>query len=243
MATVEAIELAGAQAVLVDADPRTGNIDVAAIEAAIGPRTRAIIPVHLYGQPADMDPIMELARRHDLRVIEDACQAHGADYRGRRAGSIGDLACFSFYCSKNLGAYGESGAVVTNDDQLAEPISLLRNHGSAEKYRDTAFGTNARSDELQAAVLRVKLPHLDGWNQRRRELAARYTAGLGGLDLTTPYILEGVIPGSSIYTRFRRRDGRAARVASGPRDRCRHSLSNPSASPAAYGHVGQARVG
>lgn len=199
VATVEAIELAGARAVLVDIDPRTGNMDPARAAAAITPETRALLPVHLYGHPAEMEPLLALAARHGLRVIEDACQAHGARYRGKRAGALGDLGCFSFYCSKNLGAYGEGGAVITDDDDLAARVRLLRNHGSTEKYRHDTFGFNARPDEIQAAILRVKLRHLDGWNERRRALAARYDAGLAGLGLGTPETVAWAAPVFHIY--------------------------------------------
>jgi dTDP-4-amino-4,6-dideoxygalactose transaminase len=199
VATVEAIVLAGAQPVLVDVDPDTGNMDPARIEEAITPRTRALMPVHLYGQPADMDGIRVIAQRHNLRVIEDACQAHGAEFRGQRAGSLGDIACFSFYYSKNLGAYGEGGAVVTDDPELAERVRLLRDHGSPRKYEHTTFGFNARPDELQSVVLRVKLNHLDAWNERRRAIAARYTDGLVGLPLQTPRVPEHTSPVFHIY--------------------------------------------
>ena len=168
IATAEAIALVGARPVFVDIDPATCTIAVGEIERHIGPRTKAIIPVHLYGQPADMDPIMALAAERGLWVIEDACQAHGARYRGRRAGSLGHLAAFSFYCSKNLGAYGEGGMVTTGDPALAERVRMLRDHGSRQRYHHELVGRNARLDELQAAVLRVKLPHLDEWNASRR---------------------------------------------------------------------------
>jgi dTDP-4-amino-4,6-dideoxygalactose transaminase len=160
-ATAEAIHLVGARPVFVDIDPETYTLDPSQIESRLTPRTRAILPVHLYGQIADMDPIMDLAARHGLVVIEDAAQAHGADYRGRRAGSIGHLGCFSFYFSKNLGAYGEAGAVTTSDPELAQRLRLYRDHGSEVRYHHQVFGHNARMDEIQAAVLRVKLPHLD----------------------------------------------------------------------------------
>src|SRR5207302_807130 len=159
---------AGATPVPVDGDPRTQNLDPARLRAAIGPRTRAIIAVHLFGQPADMDPILEVGRRHGLRVIEDVAQAHGARYRGRRVGSLGDAAGFSFYPTKNLGALGDAGAVVTNDGDLAEKIRMLRNYGAKEKYYEVMKGFNSRLDTLQAALLRVKLLHLDPWDDMRR---------------------------------------------------------------------------
>ncbi|MGQ9725207.1 MAG: DegT/DnrJ/EryC1/StrS family aminotransferase, partial [Tepidimonas sp.] len=181
IATAEAIALVGARPVFVDIDPATCTIAVGEIEQHIGPRTRAIIPVHLYGQPADMDSIMAVAEKRGLWVIEDACQAHGARYKGRRAGSLGHMAAFSFYYSKNLGAYGEGGMVTTNDQGLAERVRMLRDHGSRQRYHHEMIGRNARLDELQAAVLRVKLPHLDTWNARRRAAAAHYNALLRGL--------------------------------------------------------------
>ena len=190
IASAEAIVLAGARPVFVDIDPDTCLMDVEQVEAKITPHTRAIMPVHLYGQTVDMDPLMELAKRHGLKVIEDACQAHGALYKGRRAGSLGDAAAFSFYFSKNLGAYGEGGFITTNDDDLAHKIRMIRDHGSERRYYHDRIGWNARLDELQAVVLRVKLPHLEAWNDARRSHAARYNellSGLpGGLPVTTP---------------------------------------------------------
>lgn len=174
VATVEAIRMAEARPVFVDIEPETFTIDVSKIEAAITPRTRAIVPVHIYGHPAAMSTIVEIAKRHELKVIEDACQAHGAEFEGKRAGTLGDAAAFSFYTTKNLGAYGEGGIVVTNDEDLANKIRIARDHGSLEKYRHIAMGFNARLDEIQAAILRVKLPHLDGWNSSRRVNAAAY---------------------------------------------------------------------
>jgi dTDP-4-amino-4,6-dideoxygalactose transaminase len=180
-ATVEAIMLVGALPVFVDIDPVTYTMNPAQIEAVLTPRTRAIIPVHLYGQPADMDPILKIARERGLWVIEDACQAHGARYKGRRAGSLGDVAAFSFYFSKNLGAYGEAGMVTTGNAELASRVRMLRDHGSPVRYHHDAVGMNGRLDEIQAAVLRIKLPHLEGWNARRQTLAAQYAMGLADL--------------------------------------------------------------
>src|SRR5438132_3056032 len=168
IATVEAIALVGATPVFVDIDPETYTLDWRQLEQALTPQTRAIIPVHLYGHPVDMQPVLDFAYKHDLRVIEDASQAHGATYRGQRVGSMGDIGCFSFYFSKNLGAYGEAGACVTNDRQLAESIRKLRDHGSLIRYQHETLGVNARLDEIQAAVLRVKLPHLEQWNAARQ---------------------------------------------------------------------------
>jgi len=178
IATVEAIVLTGAKPVLVDIDPVIYNIDPFQIEKAINNRTRAIIPVHLYGHPADMAPIMEISRAYKLRVIEDACQAHGAEYQGRRTGSLGDIGCFSFYFTKNLGAYGEGGMITTSDQDIAKRCQMLRNHGQDAKYYHSMFGINSRLDELQAAVLKVKLPHLDEWIQKRRNIAHAYTTHL-----------------------------------------------------------------
>lgn len=187
-ATVEAISLVGATPVFVDVDPTTYLINVRTVERAITPRTRAILPVHLYGRMANMAPLVALARRYDLRVIEDACQAHGARRDGRMAGTVGDVGCFSFYFSKNLGAYGEAGGVVTNDPDIARRIRLLRDHGSERRYHHDALGMNARLDELQAAVLRIKLPYLDDWNEARRRHASCYSSRLNGLPITLPLI-------------------------------------------------------
>jgi dTDP-4-amino-4,6-dideoxygalactose transaminase len=178
IATVEAIVLVGARPVFVDVDPDTYNIDTSRIEEAINSRTRAILPVHLYGHPADMAPILELARAYGLKVIEDACQSHGAEYHGRRTGSLGDAGCFSFYFTKNLGAYGEAGMIVTSDPDIAERCRMLRDHGQGVKYHHRLVGINGRLDEIQAAVLRVKLPHLDEWNEKRRAIAQVYNVGL-----------------------------------------------------------------
>jgi dTDP-4-amino-4,6-dideoxygalactose transaminase len=181
VATVAAIEYTGARPVLVDVRADSLTMDPELIEAAITPRTRAIVPVHLYGQPADMGPILEIARAHGLRVVEDACQAHGAEYGGRRVGALGDLGCFSFYPGKNLGAYGEGGAVVTNDEDLANTIRALRHWGQTRRYHHELKGFNYRLEELQAAILRVKLRHLDDWTEARRAHARRYDQLLAGV--------------------------------------------------------------
>jgi dTDP-4-amino-4,6-dideoxygalactose transaminase len=191
IATAAAIALTGATPVFVDVDPHTKLIDPERIRAAITPKTRAIVPVHLFGQVADMSAILDLAREHDLRVVEDACQAHGATHEGRRAGSLGDAAAFSFYMSKNLGAYGEGGAVTTSSDQIAERVRRLRDHGSVRKYEHVELGLNSRLDELQAAVLRVKLRHLDAWNALRRRHVERYGAALDGVDVALPATRNG----------------------------------------------------
>lgn len=182
IATAEAISFAGAKPVFVDVDEETYTLDPSKLEAAITSRTKAVIPVHLYGQIADMDPILEIARAHGLKVIEDAAQAHGAEYKGRRAGSIGDAGCFSFYPGKNLGAYGEGGAVTTNDPELANTIRVFRDHGQSEKYHHRMIGWNARMDGIQGAVLNVKLRHIDGWNEARARHAAAYNKGLAGVE-------------------------------------------------------------
>jgi len=187
VASVAAIVYAGAKPVLVDIDHQTFNLDPAAIEKAITPRTKAILPVHLYGQTADMDPILEVARKRGLVVIEDAAQAHGARYKGRSAGSIGDIGCFSFYPTKNLGAYGEGGAVTTNNPECAKTIRMLRDWGQDRKYHHAVHGFNYRMEGLQGAILRVKLRHLERWTQARREVARRYSESLEtcGLELPT----------------------------------------------------------
>lgn len=189
IATWLAVSYTGATPVPVEPDPATSNIDPARIEAAVTPRTRAILPVHLYGLPADMDAILEIADRHGLKVVEDAAQAHGARYKGRMAGSLGHAAGFSFYPGKNLGAYGDAGAVVTDDPELAGKVRMLHNYGSRIKYRHELVGFNSRLDPLQAAFLCVRLAHLEAWNERRRRLARRYLDRLGaaGVDIRLPH--------------------------------------------------------
>ena len=187
VATTEAISHAGARPVFVDIDPESYNINPTKIEAAITDKAKAIIPVHLYGQPAEMDAIMEIADKHGLKVIEDAAQAHGAGYKGKRVGTIGNVGCFSFYPAKNLGAYGDGGMVVTNDEEIAEKVRLLRNHGRTEKYEHLIEGYGYRLDALQAAILKVKLKRLETWNAQRRKNAAIYREMLKGLDLVLPH--------------------------------------------------------
>jgi dTDP-4-amino-4,6-dideoxygalactose transaminase len=186
VATVAAIVYAGARPVFVDIDPRSYTIDVTQIERAISRRTKAILPVHLYGHPADLDPILEIARRHHLVLIEDAAQAHGAEYKGRRVGSIGDLGCFSFYPGKNLGAYGEGGMVVTNQYGYDRTIRMLRDWGQEHKYHHVLKGFNYRMEGLQGAILRVKLRYLETWTEARRAHAALYDAILAGSNVQTP---------------------------------------------------------
>jgi len=183
IATTEAISNVGGKVIFVDIDSKTYTIDVYKIEEKITERTKAIIPVHLYGQPADMDPILKIAKKYNLKVIEDAAQAHGAEYKGRKAGSIGDVACFSFYPAKNLGAYGDAGMVLTNDDEISEKVKLLRNHGRiTKKYEHEIEGYSSRLDNLQAAILRVKLRYLNGWNDKRRKNVEVYNKLLSEID-------------------------------------------------------------
>jgi dTDP-4-amino-4,6-dideoxygalactose transaminase len=187
MATAEAITYSGARPVFVDVDERTYTMNPEALQNALTTRTKAIIPVHLFGQPADMDPIVEFARKHGLYVIEDACQAHGAEYKGRRVGALGDTACFSFYPGKNLGAFGEAGAVVTGSEDLQQKIKILRDHGQVRKYFHNKVGWNCRMDGIQGAVLRIKLRYLEAGNQGRRAHAAHYDAALGEVNgVVTP---------------------------------------------------------
>ncbi len=190
--TALAISATGAVPRFVDIQANSFNLDPARLLDAIGPRTRAIIPVHLYGQPADMQPILAIARQHGLVVIEDAAQAHGARYQGRRAGSLGDVGCFSFYPSKNLGAFGDGGMVVTSDPELADRVRMLRHGGQKARYDHQLLGINSRLDELQAAILRVKLAYLDRWNQQRRHIAALYTALLTDSAVEPPLEQPGV---------------------------------------------------
>lgn len=193
IATCEAISQVGATIRWVEVDERTYNLNPANIEATVTPMTKALLPVHLYGQPADMEPIMQIARKHGLKVIEDCAQAHGAKYRGRKAGTFGDVACFSFYPGKNLGAYGDGGAVLTNDNEIADKVRLLRNHGQREKYVHLIEGYCHRLDNLQAAVLGVKMPHLDVWNAGRRRAAKFYDELLADVSgVVTPFVLPDV---------------------------------------------------
>jgi len=197
--SAEAVSLVGAKPVFVDIDRRTYTIDPKLIEKKITPRTKAIIPVHLYGQCADMDPILAIAKKHGLKVIEDCAQAIGAGYKGKRSGSMGDMGALSFYPSKNLGAYGEGGMIVTNDEKLAQKVKMLRVHGSAERYLHAIIGTNSRLDNLQAAVLRVKAKYIEKWQGMRRANAQYYDKKLKGLPLETPYVPEGNTPTYHLY--------------------------------------------
>lgn len=208
IATWLAVTAVGATPVPVEPDLVTHNIDPARIEAAITPQSRAILPVHLYGQAADLDPILDIARRHALRVIEDAAQAHGARYKGQRIGAHGDIVCWSFYPAKNLGALGDGGAITTNRADLSDRIKILRNYGSEEKYKNTERGMNSRLDPLQAAVLRVKLKYLDNWTERRRAIAGVYNKGLTDTGLALPHVPDWAEPVWHLYAvRSPDRDG------------------------------------
>jgi dTDP-4-amino-4,6-dideoxygalactose transaminase len=207
ISTVDAITRNGAKPVFVDVEPRTYVMKVSQIKNKISNRTRAIIPVHLYGHPVDMDPLMEIADKHNLYVIEDACQAHGADYKSRKVGSIGDVGCFSFYPTKNLGAYGDGGMVVTNDKEVAENLRKSRNYGQSKRYYHDFIGVNSRLDEIQAAILRVKLQYLDGWNDKRRKIAKLYDKILENTEVTVPIEREYVKHAYHLYViRHKKRD-------------------------------------
>ena len=206
-ATAGTVMSVGATPVFVDIDPISYQIDVAQIQNRISSKTKAIIPVHLYGHPVDMDPILELARAHGLKVIEDNAQAFGSTYRGRKTGSIGDIGCLSFFPTKNLGAYGDGGMVVTNDAALAERMRMLRTHGWKRKYYSEEVGYNSRLDAMQAAILQAKLPHVDGWNAKRREIARRYGDQLAGSGVTIPTECEWARHVFHLYViRSRKRD-------------------------------------
>lgn len=199
IATWLAVSQCGAEPVPVEPDPATYNIDPRRIESAITDRTKVILPVHLYGQPADLDPILDIARKHGLRVLEDGAQAHGARYKGRRIGAHGDVVAWSFYPGKNLGALGDGGAITTNDPELADRIRVLRNYGSRIKYVNEVQGYNSRLDPIQAAVLRVKLARLDEWNARRAMVADAYVQGLEGTALGVPHVPEWALPAWHLF--------------------------------------------
>jgi dTDP-4-amino-4,6-dideoxygalactose transaminase len=215
IATWLAVSMTGAKPVPVEPDERTYNLDPARIEGAITPRTRAVLPVHLYGLPADQEAILAIARRRGIPVLEDAAQAHGARYKGRRIGAFGELTAWSFYPGKNLGAFGDAGAVTTDDDALAEAIRLRRNYGSRVKYVNEVRGINSRLDDIQAAILRAKLPRLEEWNERRRKLAQRYDGHLAELSLVLPHEPEGRQSAWHLYV-----------VRSAERDQLRAHLAN-----------------
>ena len=216
ISTADAIVRNGARPVFADIDLETCCIDVDQIEDRITSKTKAILPVHLYGHPADMDAITKLAKKHDLRVIEDACQAHGATWHDQKAGTLGDASCFSFYPTKNLGAYGDAGAISTNDDQLADKLKMMRNYGQPEKYVHQFVGVNSRMDEVQAAVLRVKLKALDACNNQRREIAQYYTEQLSDLDIILPQSKDNV---RHVFHQY------VIRVPGGHRDRLQQQLA------------------
>jgi len=214
IATWLAVTAVGARPVPVEPDPATHNIDPARIAAAITPATRALLPVHLYGQPVDLDPILVLARHHGLAVIEDAAQVHAARYKGRRIAAHGDVVCWSFYPGKNLGALGDAGAITTNRAELADRIRVLRNYGSRVKYVNEVQGVNSRLDPIQAAILRVKLPHLDAWTDRRRAVAAAYADGLRDTGLILPSVPNWADPAWHLYVvRSPDREGLQKRLA------------------------------
>jgi len=223
IATAEAISYVGAIPVFVDIDPATFNIDPALIEAAVTERTKAILPVHLFGQPADLDPILAICDKYGLKLIEDCAQSFGADYKGRKSGSIGDLGCFSFFPSKNLGCFGDGGMVITDDDDLARELGVLRNHGSRERYHHSIIGYNSRLDEMQAAILRIKLGHIDTYNRRRFENARRYSEKLQGSQAEPPHE-DG--KGTHVYHQYT--------ILSGQRDRIHKALGAAGIASAVY---------
>ncbi|MDD4803085.1 MAG: DegT/DnrJ/EryC1/StrS family aminotransferase [Syntrophomonas sp.] len=207
IATALAVSYAGATPVFVEPNEFTYNINVSLVEAKITPKTKAIIPVHLYGQPADMEPLLDLANRYNLKIIEDAAQAHGAIYKGHKVGSLGDAAGFSFYPGKNLGAFGDGGAVCSNDEELITRLKMFRNYGSQYKYVHEKKGFNSRMDEIQAAVLRIKLKYLDAWNDQRRNIAEQYAKRLKDVDIIIPAVLPDTIPVWHLYVvRHQKRD-------------------------------------
>ncbi len=200
VATTESIGVVGAKPVFIDINPDTFNIDASLLESKITPKTKAILPVHLYGQPADMDVIMAMAKKYNLYVIEDCAQAIGAEYKGKKVGSFGDIGCFSFFPTKNLGAFGDGGMLTTNSDYLAKRLTALRNHGGAVRYYHEELGLNSRLDEVQAAILRVKAKHIDTWNKKRRENAYRYNELLKDVEgVVTPKELDGT---SCVYHQY-----------------------------------------
>jgi dTDP-4-amino-4,6-dideoxygalactose transaminase len=225
IATAEAVTRCGATPVFVDIDPRTYNVDPSQIEPRVTKKTKAIIPVHLYGQPAEMEPILELALEHDFRIIEDCAQALGAEYKGRKAGSLGDAGCLSFFPSKNLGAYGDGGMVVTNSSEIAEKVEMLRNHGCREKYYHLLSGFNSRLDTLQAAILRVKLRHLNDWIKLRHEKASFYAQFLAK-EVGLPHIVPNGYHAFNYYT-IRLRNSRS-------RDNIQRHLSSQGIATAIY---------
>lgn len=242
MATAEAISYCGATPVFVDIDEATATMNPALLERAITPKTKAIVPVHLYGQIADMDPILEIAKRHGIPVVEDACQAHGAEYKGRRAGTIGDIGCFSFYPGKNLGALGEAGGVVTQDATLAAKVRTLREHGQEKRYFHSMIGWNGRMDGLQAAALRIKLRSLDKGNAARRAHAAQYSRLLAAVPgVITPTVASHGVPVFHLYViRVKNRDGVLAKLSERGIG-CAIHYPKPVHLQQAYAHLGLGR--
>lgn len=238
VASVATILYAGAKPVLVDIEPRTFNMNPDGVEGAISPRTKAIMPVHLYGHPTDMDPIMEIARRHNLVVIEDAAQAHGAKYKDQAVGTIGDIGCFSFYPAKNLGAYGEGGAVTTNNPEYGRNIRMLRDWGQDRKYHHVLHGYNYRMEGLQGAILRVKLRHLESWTEARRKIVRKYDQRLAGSDLVRPTEMAWARHVYHLYTvRAKNRDAMQAALLSEGIQTGVH-YSTPVHLQRAYAHLG-----
>jgi len=211
IATAESVAKCGAKPVFIDIDPKTYNIDTAQIESKITSKTKAILPVHLYGQPAAMEPILEISKKHNLKVVEDCAQSLGAEYKGIKVGSLGDAGCLSFFPAKNLGAYGDGGMVVTNDPNIAETVRILRVHGSKATYQHVMHGFNSRLDALQAAILRVKLRHLERWNELRRSKATQYTRLLSQVDGIEPPFVEKYSKPSCNYYTIRLKDSRLNR--------------------------------
>jgi dTDP-4-amino-4,6-dideoxygalactose transaminase len=243
IATSEAVTMAGGRVVFADIDPETFNLDVKDLERKITPKTKAIIAVHLYGQPADMDPILHIARKHDLAVVEDAAQAHGALYKGRKVGTLGDMATFSFYPGKNLGAYGDGGAIVTDNDEAAKRARMFANHGRAEKYNHTFEGVNSRLDGLQAAILSAKLNHLQEWIDKRRANAYLYNSYLEDTDLITPVEIDDVRAVYHLYVvrvdKKRRSDFQGHLKSRGIGTGIHYPITLPNLK--AYEHLGHAR--
>jgi dTDP-4-amino-4,6-dideoxygalactose transaminase len=223
IATAEAISYVGATPVFVDIDPQTFNLDVREVEKAVNERTKAILPVHLFGQPADLAPLQQLCEQHNLKRIEDCAQSFGARYGEKMTGAIGDAGCFSFFPSKNLGGYGDGGLITTSDDRLAEEIRVLRNHGSRERYHHSVIGYNSRLDELQAVILRVKLKHIDRYNEGRRRNAALYTKNLQGSGVQPP-VEDG--KGEHVYHQYT--------ILSDRRDHLQQILGNEGIASAIY---------
>jgi UDP-N-acetyl-3-dehydro-alpha-D-glucosamine 3-aminotranferase len=239
IATAEAISYIGATPVFVDIDPRTFNIDVNKVEPAITAKTKAVIPVHLYGQPADMDELLKIAKKRNLHVVEDCAQSFGAEYNGKKVGSLGDFGCFSFFPSKNLGGYGDGGMVITDDRNLAEHLQKLRNHGSHVRYYHDEIGFNSRLDEIQAAVLQIKFKHIDEYNEKRRKNARLYNACFAGSGIETPSELQGTNHVFHQYTiKIKNRDSVKKRLDDGKKTSSMIYYPVPLHLQKAYEHLG-----